>query len=259
MKIQRLTTWIKMIGRFAALLGVGALLVVADGFIDGADRSANIFSAYPGMSGPISGISSKRIGSIDKLSYAAPSKGIALRFAGAESSVWHNIWHGTLDISPSAEPGNHTLSVRCDAEIPEKRITEYTIRVYKDLSTYNSHIRSYIRRHWGVSPWWVFLGIFPVFVSCFALVYCFSGQKASLMAASGRTEVYKFKPSGEDWLISFGLGSEHGIKQGNMINIYSPDGTKAGTAKVQDVFPGHSVAVAPGWQKVRPSYEVRLG
>ncbi len=258
MKLESVSLWIKWIGRLAALLGVVALLVVADGFMDGADRAAKIFSGYPGMSQPISGKSSKRIKSIQQLSYTTSSKEITLRFAKAESSVWHNAWWGTLEIGRSVEPGDHTLSVRCEAEIPEKRITEYKISVYKDISTYESHLRSYIRRHLGVTPWWIFLGILPLFGLCFLVVYRLSGQKALLMAASGHTEIYRLKRSGEDWLLSFGLGSEHGVKQGDIVPIYAPDGTSVGTAKVQDVFPTHSVAIAHGWQKIKSDYEVRL-
>ena len=217
-------------------MGVVALLVVADGFMDGADRSANIFSGYPGMSQPISGKSSKRIKSIQQLSYATASKGIALRFTNAESSVWYNVWYGVLEIGAAARPGDNTLSVSCQAEIPEKRVTQYKIRVYKDIPTYRSHLRSYIRRHLGISPWWVFLGILPFFGLCFVIVYYLSGREASLMAASGRTEIYRLKRSGDDWLIFFGLGSRHGVKQGDIVPIYTPDGTSVGTAKVQEVF-----------------------
>lgn len=259
MKLQRLTLWIKVIGRLGALLGVLALLLVADAFIDGTDRSANIFSGYPGMSQPISGKSSRRIKSIQQLSSMASSKGIILRFAGTENSVWHNAWHGTLEIGPSLVPGSHSLSVSCLAEIPEKRITQYTIRVYEDTSAYRRHLRSYVRRHWGVSPWWICLSILPFFALCFVLSYYLSSGKASLMAALGRTEIFKLKQSGEHSLISFGLGSKHGIQQADLLSVYSPDGAKVGTAKVRDVFPQHSVAIAPTWQQVKPGYEIRLG
>ena len=164
-----------------------------------------------------------------------------------------------LEMSPSVEPGNHNLSVSCLAEIPEKRITQYRIRVYKDIPTYKSHLKSYIRRHWGVSPWWICLGILPFFGLCFVLAYYLTSKKASLMAALGRTEIFKLKQSGEHSLISFGLGSKHGIQQGDLLSIYSPDGAKAGTAEVRDVFPQHSVAIAPTWQQVKPGYEIRLG
>ena len=258
MELQRLSLLIKVIGRLAALLGILALLVVVDAFMDGAEQSGRVFSGYPGMSQPISGQSSKRIKSVQQLFYATSSKGIELRFTGAESSVWQNVWYGTLEIFPSVEQGDHTLSVTCLAEIPEKRITEYKIRIYKDISIYESHIKSYIRRYWGVSPWIIFLGILPFFGLCFVLVYYLSGRKALLMAASGRTEIFKLKQSGEDWLISFGLGSKHGVKQGDKLSIYSPDGTMTGTGKVKDIFLTRSVAVAPRWQKIKPGYEIRL-
>jgi hypothetical protein len=258
MTLQRVSFWIKVVGRLAALVGVLGLALAVDGFMDGADRTARIYSGYPGMSQPISGSSSKKMKSIQQLSYTGPPKGVTLRFTKAESSVWHHAWWGMLEIGPSVEPGNYTLSVKCEAEIPEKRVTQYRIRVYKDISAYKTHLRSYIRRHWGVSPWWVFLGILPVLVFCFALVYHLSGRKQLLMAVSGRTEIYRIKRSGEDWLISFALGSEHGVKQGDIVPIYAPDGGSVGTAKVRDVFPEHSVAVAPRWQKVKPDYEVRL-
>ena len=259
MKLQRLLLWIKWIGRLAALLGLLAVTVAVDGFMDGADRTANIYSGYPGMSQPISGSSSKQIKSIQQLSYTCSSKEITLHFAKAESSVWHNAWGGTLKISPSVKPGNHTLSVRCEAEIPEKRITEYKIRVYKDISAYKTHLRSYIRRRCGVSPWWVFIGMLPVLISLFVLVYYLSGRKASLMAASGRTEIYRLKASGENWLIFFALGSEHDVKQDDIVSVYSPDGTKIGTVKVKEVFHDFSIATAPRWQKIKPDYEIRLG
>lgn len=259
MKLQRLSLWIKWTGRLAALLGVVALLIVVDGFMDGADRTAKIYSGYPGMSQRISGSSSKRIESIEQLSYICSSSEITLHFTGTESSVWHNAWWGTLEMSPSVKPGNHTFSVSCEAEIPEKRITEYKIRVYKDISTYKSHLRSYIRRHWGIAPWWVFIGMLPVLVSLFVLVYYLSGRKGSLMAVSGRTEIYRLKASGENWLIFFAFGSEHGVKQDDIVSVYSPDGTKIGTVKVKEVFPDFSIAVAPRWQKIKPDCEIRLG
>jgi len=242
----------------AALVGVLALALVVDGFMDGADRTARIYSGYPGMSQPISGSSSKRIKSINQLSCTTPSEGITLRFTKAESSVWHHAWWGTLEIGPSVEPGNYTLSVSCAAEIPEKRIAKYKIRVHEDIATYKSHFRSYIQRHWGVSPWWVFLGILPVLAFSFGLVYHLSGRKQLLLAASGRTEIYRIKRSGEHWLLSFALGSDHGVKQGDIVPIYAPDGASVGTARVQDVFPDHSVAIAKGWLKVKPDYEIRL-
>jgi len=259
MKLQRLSLWIKWIGRLAALLGLLAVAVAVDGFMDGADRTANIYSGYPGMSQLISGSSSKRIKSIQQLSYTCSSKEITLHFAKAESSVWHNAWGGTLKINPLVKPGNHTLSVRCEAEIPEKRITEYKICVYKDISTYKSHLRSYIRRHWGIAPWWVFIGMLPVLVSLFVLVYHLSGRKASLMTASGRTQIYRLKASGENWLIFFALGSDHDVKQDDIVSVYSPDGTKIGTVKVKEVFSDFSIATAPRWQKIKPDYEIRLG
>jgi hypothetical protein len=79
------------------------------------------------------------------------------------------------------------------------------------------------------------------------------------MAALGRTEIFKLKQSGKDSLISFGMGSKHGIQRGDLLSVYWPDGAKAGTAEVRDVFPQHSVAIAPTWQQVKPGYEIRLG
>ena len=78
------------------------------------------------------------------------------------------------------------------------------------------------------------------------------------MAAAGRAEIFKLKGSGEDWLISFGLGNRHGVQQGDELSIYSPDGAETGTGHVRDVFDKHSVAVAPRWQEVNPGYEIRL-
>ena len=239
-------------------MGVVALVVTIDAFIEEAERSANIYSGYPGMNQPISGKSSKRITSIQELSYTASSKDILLHFTGAESSVWHNAWHGVLEIGSSVEAGNHTLSVSCQAEIPEKRITQYKIQVYKDISTYKSHIKSYIRRYWGIYPWWVFLSILPLFGLCFILVYWLSSRKASLMADLGRSEIQRLKRSGDDWLIFFGLGSKHDVKQGDMLNVYSPDGAKVGTVKVKEVFEKQSIAITPRWQKIKPNYEIRL-
>ncbi len=149
--------------------------------------------------------------------------------------------------------------MRCEAEIPEKRITEYKIGVYKDISAYQTHLRSYIRRHWGIAPWWVFIGMLPVLVSLFVLVYYLSGRKASLMAPLGRTEIYRLKASGENLLIFFALGSKHGVKQDDIVSVYSPDGTKIGTVKVKEVFPDFSIATAPRWQKIKPDCEIRLG
>ena len=259
MELQKFSLWIKVIGRLAALLGVVAFVTAIDAFIDGAEQSVNTYSGYPGMSQPIAGKSSKRIESTQQLSYTVATSDIVLHFTGAESSVWHHAWNGTLEIGSPVEPGDHTLFVSCAAEIPEKRITQYKIVVYKDLLTYEDHIKSYIRRYLGVCPWWIFLGILPFFGLCFGIVYYLSGQKAALMATSGRSEITKLKLSEENWLISFGLGSKHGVKQDDLVSIYSPDGTKIGTVKVKDVFSDVSIATAPRWQKIKPDYEIRLG
>ena len=258
MEFQRLSLWIKVIGRLASLLGVLAFVVAIDAFIDGAEQSVNTYSGYPGMNQPIAGKSSKRIESIRQLSYTVSTNDIVLHFTGAESSVWHHAWNGILEIGSSVEPGDHTLFVSCQAEIPEKRITQYKIVVYKDYLTYKDHIKSYIRRYLGVCPWWIFLGILPFFGLCFGIAYYLSDQKAALMATSGRSEITKLKLSEENWLISFGLGSKHGVKQDDIVSIYSPDGAKIGTVKVKEVFPDVSIATAPRWQKIKPDYEIRL-
>ncbi|MDO9566037.1 MAG: hypothetical protein Q7J15_04785 [Candidatus Desulfaltia sp.] len=258
MKLQRLSLWIKIIGRLAAFLGVVAFVTAIDAFIDGAERSVNTYPGYPAMNQPISGKSSKPIESTEKLSYTISANDIVLHFTGAESSVWHHAWSGALKIGSSIEPGEYALFVSCGAEIPEKRITQYKIVVYKDFLTYKDHIKSYVRRYLGVCPWWIFLGILPFFGLCFGIVYYLSGQKEAIMATSGRSEISKLKLSEENWLISFGLGSKHGIKENDIVSVYTPDGTKIGTVKVKEVFSDISTATAPKWQKIKPDYEIRL-
>ncbi len=78
------------------------------------------------------------------------------------------------------------------------------------------------------------------------------------MAAAGLAEVYQVRRSSEGWELSFGLGSDHGLRAGSWVWLLDPAGKQVAEMEVLEVSRTDATARTSGDYSFAPGYLVQL-
>lgn len=255
-----LRTWLGRVGALCCLLAVAA---VGDGLVTKFREPFNVLAVLPGETVAINGPTSEAVKTPADLEWLADSPELVLRVEKVHSGYFlgGRMWQGTLEVGPGIAPGKHVLAVRPrpqDPATPTEAVL-FRINVYPSEAARRAASLSLVARHLGLSPWLAALLLVPGILVAFGLTFLLSWRIDALMAAEGRSEIYRVTRKEGYLEVLFGLGTNHGVRPGDFLPVLDFEGRQTATVEVKEAsatdalgWVGAGELVLPGFVVQRP-------
>jgi len=240
----------RLSSRIAPVAAIVFLLVMADIFVSGYLESKLLFRVLPGASQAISGELAYPAHAVTNLSYVVPSSRLQLFFTDTQGKLWH----GRLEISPDAQPGEYALQVFVGRTPPDNPMTVYRVQVFSDQQLLNASYKSLVRRYLGLAPLWIVLVAAILVVAGLAASYYLSTRQEKQLASQDIVPIAKMARTKQGWEIHFALGRRHGIHPQDTLLLLDARFTPAGRIIVHRVEAEHSTALVPLNATIAPTY-----
>jgi hypothetical protein len=166
------------------------------------------------------------------------------------------MWRGGITASSRIHPGEYHLTVAPRRSATSRATPAFRIVVFADPVSLRRSSKSLVRRYTGLSPWGVAALCLPGILLTFGTVFCLSLRLDRLWAQGGRAEIYRVIRKEGDFEIHFCLGTEHGVRPGQELPVYNPQGQAVGLARVAAAAARDAVAVLTADQEIRPGFMV---
>lgn len=168
------------------------------------------------------------------------------------------IWRGELIVSRGVAGGEFNLRLMPKGGSPDEDTTTYKVRLFPDAEALRLDLPSVSERRLGVRPFWLFLLLLPLGLGCLGVSFLLSNREDSRNQAAGLGPIYKMARGKECWKIIFGLGSVHGVRDGDRLLILDKGGQVVGDLVAGKVGPEEAHAevdlkidLAPGFLVAR--------
>ncbi len=237
-------------------LAIPTLIVMLLAFLDASISSFlepdTLFRALSGQSLPVSGVLDNAVEGGQESSGLAEARydpNTLVRVDPASQAFQINfkevkgrIWRGELVVREDAEPGEHGFWVHGRYDKPSKESEVYVLRVFADKASYRADFRSMSMRLLGVKPWILGVSLLPVGVLLLGLSFLLSSREESRRQALGIGSIYKLAKRDDHWEVIFGLGSKHGVSEGDRLVILDRGRARIGDLVAQKVRADFSIA-----------------
>ena len=249
-----------LLGKVGACCCLLMFLALLDGLVARFREPANLWKVLPGMAVEMNGPLEDEVKDIRELTYTSNSPHLRLTFSAAHKGYFlgGDMWRGQLQVSPQAEAGEYRLTVGIIGKTPPKPLPPYRIMVFADPLSLQRSYKSLIHYYSGLSPWAVAPGFLPAILLSFGAVFYLSQKKEKLLARRGRAEIYRVLRRDGEWVINFGLGTDHGVQPGSRLEIFDDQEHGVGAAEVEEVTATDALALARSDQEIKPGYIVSL-
>ncbi|MDP3181314.1 MAG: hypothetical protein Q8M54_00680 [Desulfobaccales bacterium] len=260
MNLAQISIWRNFLGKVGAACCFLVFFALLDGLVARFREPANVFRMLPGESAEINGPLEAAIKDVSELRFEANSPQLKVSFEAGHKGYFlgGDMWRGRLIVSPQIPPGEYTLSVSIKGKTSPRPPPPYRIMVYPDTLTRLQSSKSLIQRYAGHSPWEVPVLLLPVILLTFASVFFLSQKTERLLEQMGQAEVYRVAKREGDYLVSFGLGTAHGVHLGSRLALFDESGQLVGTVEVEETSETDSSARVSTDREIRPGYIVCL-
>ena len=258
MDLNKAISWRRLAGRAGALFCLLAAFAILDGLFAKFQEPANVFHVLAGEEVAIDGPLPENIKQTEALTYVSDSKDLAVSFRAIHPGYFMggNMWRGRLRVGRNLAPGKYTVTVRPRDYPANKPEYQFRVVVYPDAMSQRSSSQSLIKRQTGVSPYLVAAALLPFIMISLGVVYLLSQRVAVLQAKAGLAEIYRVAREEGRFLVTFGLGTAHGVGPGDHVTILDPEGNYVGSAQVQESTDQDSVGLAAIDRDIRPGFLV---
>jgi len=168
------------------------------------------------------------------------------------------IWRGELTVGRGAAGGEFLLRVMPKGGSPDEDATIYQVRLLPDAEALRLDLPSFCERRLGIRPFWVFLSLLPLGLGCLGVSFLLSNREDGRKQAAGLGPIYRMARDKESWKIIFGLGSVHGVHDGDRLLLLDKTGKVVGDLVAEKVGPeaAHAevdlkIDLAPGFLVAR--------
>jgi hypothetical protein len=237
-----------LVGWLATLLCLGALLSLADSFVDSFRTGPDTFSMLVGGQESLSGPMPKGADKAESLTIAIDRPGLRLDVTTEAQGFWfgNRMWQGKAQAPPDATPGTFIATLRGPADPPDKPAQTFTLHVYADQRSLDAAAYSRIRRWLGMPP--MLLAAICIVLALIpgTCVFFLSRKVEALREREGRAEIYKLKKTPEGLQVTFGLGAKHGLREGEAMTVRDRKGLVVASAKVVRCAATESDALVTG-------------
>jgi hypothetical protein len=173
------------------------------------------------------------------LTYEPRHREFHIRFVQAQGRMWRAI----LTVEPTAAAGSYPIRVFQRDGDHSENIPQLTVQIFSDEHGYLKSFLSLSKRYLGLEPWWITLFLLPVGGLCVYLVMRQTAEEDTRLQSIGVGPIYKLAKGKKHWDIMFGLGSKHGIRPGDRLQILNPKRQIKGYLEVIEVGPESSTAI----------------
>ena len=260
MNLAQVSKCQSLLGKLAAACFFLAFLVLFDGLISRFREPLNIFKVLPGETVHINGPLEEAVQDIRQLTVQSSSDQLVLTLEAVHKGYFlgGDMWRGLLAISPQIRPGEYTLTVGIRGKVSPHPLPPYRIIVFPDIPSRQLSYKFLSGHYLGVSPWLIFVMLLPTVLVAFGGVFWLSQKREKLLAQLGQAEVYRVARVEEKCVVTFGLGTAHGVHIGSRLALLDESGQTAGTAEVEETSETDSSARVNTDRKIKPGYIVRL-
>ena len=260
MNLAQVSKWQSLLGKLAAACCLLAFLALFDGLISRFREPLNIFKVLPGETVYINGPLEEAVPDIQQLTVQSSSDQLVLTLEAVHKGYFlgGNMWRGLLAISPQIRPGEYTLTVGIRGKVSAHPLPPYRIIVFPDIPSRQLSYKSLSGHYLGVSPWLLFVMLLPTVLVAFCGVFWLSQKRGKLLAQLGQAEVYRVARVEEKCVVSFGLGTTHGVQMGSRLVLLDDSGQMVGTVEVEEVSETDSLGRVSPEGEIKPGYLVRL-
>lgn len=254
-ELKRVTKKMKLAGKIAAFFLLLVFVAILDSCFAKFRQPINVVKVLPGNSVVVNGPLDQKVNGVQDLYYESDTDLIQLSIDSLYSGFWFGgiEWSGLLTVSPHIETGTYNFKVMPKIKTSEKPPVAHHVWVYPDETSLRKSSTSFIRRYTGFYPWWAIAVFFPLTVVFIIIVYFISRKNERLMEKGGEAEVFWMRSGLAGKALAFGLGSKHGVKEGDRLFLYDEEGKPAGTVVVHNVYEKDSIGI------VGPDCDVRHG
>jgi hypothetical protein len=258
MDLNQAISWRRLVGRATALFCLLASLAIVDGLFAKFQEPANVLHVLPGDQMAVDGPIPENIKDTGALTYTSDAKDLAVDFVAIHPGYFMggNMWRGRLTVGRNQPPGRYTVTVSPRDYPAAKPGYQFRVVVYPDAPSQNFASKSLIKQQTGISPYLLAAALFPLIVISLGVVYLLSQRITALQAKAGLAEIYRVAREEGRFLVTFGLGTAHGVGPGDQVTIFDPEGNYVGSAQVQESTDQDSVGLAAIDRDIRPGYLV---
>jgi hypothetical protein len=182
--------------------------------------------------------------------------GIAVRFLELRG----RIWRGVLTVSEAVQPGRYALTVfpreRLRSDPPSQEPSTVMVTVFADPKARRHSYTALSERYLGVGPWWVVMAIIPLVGLLLLQNFRQSAREDAALQAKGLGTIYKLARNQDHWELLFGLGSRHGVREGESLALLDRAGRQVGLVTARRVGPDSTWGRAGLDAAVEPSHRV---
>lgn len=184
------------------------------------------------------------------LGYTPQNDFLRLKF----KEVRGRFWRGTLYVESKAPQGDLVLNV-FQHSFPT-HLSTYTIRIFRDARAYKASLPSFSERLIGVPPWAITLFLFPLGLLLLLVNFLQSGKRDRELQDAGIGPIYKLAKLKDGWEVVFGLGSQHGIREGDILILLDESRNPVGEILADTVKGEFTAALVPLSVTITPHYLV---
>lgn len=163
------------------------------------------------------------------LAIHADAPGIGVHFQELRGRVWR----GVFTVSPQTPPGRYAVTVFPKEQLhppgPDQERSMVLVDVFPDAAAMRGSYVSRSERFLGFGPWWVVMAIIPLAALLLVYAYRRAGKEEERLHAEGLGPIYKLAKTKDHWDIIFGLGSAHGVREGDTLSVLDPKLRRVGT------------------------------
>lgn len=254
--------WLRaVLGWFAAALCLCAVAALVDGFIASARTDPDSLSLLSGGMEPLTGPVPPGGPDAPELSISSDNPGVTLTVTAQFTGYWlgGRMWRGELRVAPGTPPGQATVTLRDPTDVSPGPPRSYHIKIFANQAAMHAASPSLITHLVGWPPFGMAGAIFVVVLALGGGVYLISHRMDSLWRAQGKAVVYMTSKTSDGQLISFGLGSSHGLEPGTTVTVRDATGLEVALASVVRCTATDAAALVEGDEKVELGSCVFLG
>lgn len=171
------------------------------------------------------------------LTQLADAPGLRIHFLELRGRVWR----GELTVADDAPAGSHTVAV-----FPRERLgalgnpggsSLVEVAVFATPRDLRHSYISLTERLFGFGPWWVVTAILPLAGLLLYAAFRQSARDDAALQARGLGPIYKLAKNKDHWDMLFGLGREHGVREGEALVLVDRGGRLIGRLTARKVGP----------------------
>lgn len=170
------------------------------------------------------------------------------------------VWRGELTVAEGTPPGRHTLSV-----FPRERLgpagdhggaSPVAVEVFASPRELRHSFTSLTERLFGFGPWWLVTAVLPLAGLLLYAAFRQSARDDAALQAKGFGPIYKLAKARDHWDMLFGLGRDHGVREGETLVLVDSRGRPVGRIVARRVGPDTAQARFGLDMPVSPSHLV---